>query len=496
MWWAVLGAVSAATCSSSPGCRCRPRCWPTRWSPRVADLIPVALLAALVAVQVLAPPPEAGRWCWTPARRPRVAVLLLLARAPFLVVVFGPRRRPLVLRLLPARQSGRGSAQADRQAGNSRCVVRRSARRGEGDPVQRVVTDGQRLAEAAGRPPGGRPGHGCAGCAPAHRPHRLSAPQASAGGVGDRRAASLTACGGEISSRGAASEGAAGGIAWSVVQLDGPRRTRRRVRRSREKRIIRIAPMEVGRDQHARAGAVGEPPAQVVPRSSMKPVVPTTAWMPFSMRNGGCPSPRRVGVEVDDPGCRSRSTRATGSPWSTPTVKSGSSAPRPPRPPRRRPCRGRRAPHAGAVRRLPNLPPARLECSRDQGSASWGGVLAGWPYGEQDPEPGSGGRWTSWTSSPTTTCWRSAAATSRRGPGLSAAASRAGQDVRHRPLPRRGGPHQTALRRAPSRPAGSPSGRSTSPPAVPVKRLTKVFAFDVKLFWVRRGGRSRCSTSG
>ena len=54
---------------------------------RVADLIPVALLAALVAVQVLA----SGQQLVLDARLLGlvVAFVLLLLRAPFLVVVFG-----------------------------------------------------------------------------------------------------------------------------------------------------------------------------------------------------------------------------------------------------------------------------------------------------------------------------------------------------------------------------------------------------------------------
>jgi len=54
---------------------------------RVADLVPVALLAALVAVQVLA----SGSTLVLDARLLGLAAafVLLLVRAPFLVVVFG-----------------------------------------------------------------------------------------------------------------------------------------------------------------------------------------------------------------------------------------------------------------------------------------------------------------------------------------------------------------------------------------------------------------------
>ena len=65
---------------------------------RVADLIPVALLAALVAVQVFAH----GQGLTLDARAAGllVAVGLLLLRAPFLVVVFGAALAAALLRLL------------------------------------------------------------------------------------------------------------------------------------------------------------------------------------------------------------------------------------------------------------------------------------------------------------------------------------------------------------------------------------------------------------
>ena len=64
---------------------------------RVADLIPVALLAALVAVQVFA----RGHALVLDARAAGlgVAVLLLLVRAPFLVVVVGAALTAALLRL-------------------------------------------------------------------------------------------------------------------------------------------------------------------------------------------------------------------------------------------------------------------------------------------------------------------------------------------------------------------------------------------------------------
>jgi branched-subunit amino acid transport protein len=65
---------------------------------RVADLIPVALLAALVAVQVFAD----GTRLTVDARAAGLAaaVVALLLRAPFLVVVFVAAATAALLRLL------------------------------------------------------------------------------------------------------------------------------------------------------------------------------------------------------------------------------------------------------------------------------------------------------------------------------------------------------------------------------------------------------------
>ncbi|MFC4786557.1 AzlD domain-containing protein [Nocardioides sp. MAHUQ-72] len=64
---------------------------------RVADLVPVALLAALVAVQVLA----SGQGLVLDARVAgmAVAVGLLVLRAPFLVVVFAAALTAALLRV-------------------------------------------------------------------------------------------------------------------------------------------------------------------------------------------------------------------------------------------------------------------------------------------------------------------------------------------------------------------------------------------------------------
>jgi len=65
---------------------------------RIADFIPVALLAALVAVQVLAD----GQSLVLDARLLGlgVAVVLLVVRAPFLVVVFGAALAAALARLV------------------------------------------------------------------------------------------------------------------------------------------------------------------------------------------------------------------------------------------------------------------------------------------------------------------------------------------------------------------------------------------------------------
>ena len=66
---------------------------------RVADLVPVALLAALIAVQVL----STGQQLVVDARLAGLVAAcgLLLVRAPFLVVVAGAAATAALLRLLP-----------------------------------------------------------------------------------------------------------------------------------------------------------------------------------------------------------------------------------------------------------------------------------------------------------------------------------------------------------------------------------------------------------
>ena len=100
IWWAVLGAGVGCYLLKLAGLSVPARVLANPVVARVAELIPVALLAALVAVQVLAAP--SGRALVADARLAAlgVAVLLLLARAPFLVVVFGSAAAAALLRLL------------------------------------------------------------------------------------------------------------------------------------------------------------------------------------------------------------------------------------------------------------------------------------------------------------------------------------------------------------------------------------------------------------
>ncbi|MCX6400520.1 MAG: AzlD domain-containing protein [Propionibacteriales bacterium] len=99
IWWAVLGAGVGCYLLKLAGMSVPARVLSNPVVSRIADLIPVALLAALVTVQVLAAPQ--GRALVLDARAAAlgVAVLLLLARAPFLVVVFGSAAFAALLRL-------------------------------------------------------------------------------------------------------------------------------------------------------------------------------------------------------------------------------------------------------------------------------------------------------------------------------------------------------------------------------------------------------------
>ncbi len=100
IWWAVLGAGVGCYLLKLAGLSVPARVLSNPMVSRIADLIPVALLAALVTVQVLAAPE--GRALTLDARviALGVAVLLLVARAPFLVVVCGSAAAAALARLL------------------------------------------------------------------------------------------------------------------------------------------------------------------------------------------------------------------------------------------------------------------------------------------------------------------------------------------------------------------------------------------------------------
>ena len=98
MWTAILLAAAGCYLLKLGGLSVPPRVLERPLVERVADLIPVALLSALVAVQVF----SEGHSIVLDARALGlgVAVVLLLLRAPFLVVVFGAAIVAALARLL------------------------------------------------------------------------------------------------------------------------------------------------------------------------------------------------------------------------------------------------------------------------------------------------------------------------------------------------------------------------------------------------------------
>lgn len=97
IWLALVLACSGCYLLKLAGLSLPPRVLERPLAERVADLIPVALLAALVAVQVVAD----GSHLTLDARAAGlgVAVLALLLRAPFLVVVAAAAATAALLRL-------------------------------------------------------------------------------------------------------------------------------------------------------------------------------------------------------------------------------------------------------------------------------------------------------------------------------------------------------------------------------------------------------------
>lgn len=98
LWVAVLAAAVGCYALKVAGLSVPQRVLDHPVAERVAALIPVGLLAALIAVQVLAD----GQDLRVDARLLGLAaaVVLLLLRAPFLVVVFGAAALAALARLL------------------------------------------------------------------------------------------------------------------------------------------------------------------------------------------------------------------------------------------------------------------------------------------------------------------------------------------------------------------------------------------------------------
>jgi len=98
IWVAILGAGAGCYLLKLAGLSVPSRVLDRPLVERIADLVPVALLSALVAVQVVGQ----GHELVLDARLAGlgVAVALLLLRAPFLVVVFGAALAAALLRLV------------------------------------------------------------------------------------------------------------------------------------------------------------------------------------------------------------------------------------------------------------------------------------------------------------------------------------------------------------------------------------------------------------
>ena len=97
IWAAVIGAGLGCYLLKLAGLSIPPKVLDHPVVERVADLIPVALLAALVAVQVLAT--DGALVLDARLVGLAVAFVLLLVRAPFLVVVFGAALVAALVRL-------------------------------------------------------------------------------------------------------------------------------------------------------------------------------------------------------------------------------------------------------------------------------------------------------------------------------------------------------------------------------------------------------------
>ena len=99
-WWPLLAAALGCYLLKLAGLSVPARVLAHPVVARIADLVPAALLAALVTVQVLAAPDGGTLVLDARAGGLAVAVLLLLVRAPFLVVVFGAAAAAALIRLI------------------------------------------------------------------------------------------------------------------------------------------------------------------------------------------------------------------------------------------------------------------------------------------------------------------------------------------------------------------------------------------------------------
>jgi branched-subunit amino acid transport protein len=98
MWWSILGAGVGCYALKLAGLSIPAAVLERPLVERITDLIPVALLAALVAVQVFA----RGTHLTLDARAAglAVAVVALMLRAPFLVVVVAAALTAALLRMV------------------------------------------------------------------------------------------------------------------------------------------------------------------------------------------------------------------------------------------------------------------------------------------------------------------------------------------------------------------------------------------------------------
>lgn len=98
VWWAILATFVGCYAAKVVGLSVPERVLNHPFTVRIAALIPVGLLGALVGVQSFASGPEVVLDARVPALV--LAGVLLVLRAPFLVVVFGAAAFAAVLRLL------------------------------------------------------------------------------------------------------------------------------------------------------------------------------------------------------------------------------------------------------------------------------------------------------------------------------------------------------------------------------------------------------------